>query len=169
MSRLRKRRAMSEEDVDIDMVPVMNMFLVLIPFLLMSASFLHLKAINTSVPVQAETTPVVQEKKQDIKVTVVVELQEEGIKISALADDLEPAELRRLSADIKKTQEQKYAYDQLVGHLEQIKSRYPASDTILVIPVESVLYDAIIETMDAARFSRNQYLFPNVVLTGKVG
>ena len=47
-----KRREM--EDVEPNMVPIMNMFLVLIPFLLMSASFYHIKAVNTSIPVLAE-------------------------------------------------------------------------------------------------------------------
>ena len=43
MSRLTRRKAKTEEEVEVNMVPIMNMFLVLIPFLLMSASFLAFK------------------------------------------------------------------------------------------------------------------------------
>ncbi|WP_291317242.1 biopolymer transporter ExbD [Desulfuromonas sp.] len=157
-----------EQDVDIDMVPVMNMFLVLIPFLLMSASFLHLKAINTSVPVRAETVSEAA-PEQKVKVTVIVELGEGGIKMSALADELDAGTLERLDATIEKSKDQEYAFGQMVGHLEQIKSRYPASDTIIVIPEDSVRYHAIIETMDAARYSEETPLFPKVVLSERVG
>lgn len=168
MSRLRTRRIKAEDDVDIDMVPVMNMFLVLIPFLLMSASFLHLKGINTSVPVQAERVAATA-VDPETKITVVVELLESGFQVSALADSLGQDDLDRLAGKFKKSADQPYAYELLVTHLERIKQAYPASDTILVIPAETVRYDAIIDTMDAARYSQEQPLFPNVVLTAKVG
>jgi biopolymer transport protein ExbD len=44
-----KRKEM--EDGEPNLVPIMNMFLVIIPFLLMSASFYQIKAVNTSIPV----------------------------------------------------------------------------------------------------------------------
>ena len=76
MSGLRRRKPRVEADVDVDMVPIMNMFLVLVPFLLMSASFLHIKAINTSVPVLGVAS---NENPVDPKIEaiVVVELQKE--------------------------------------------------------------------------------------------
>ena len=55
MSKLIRIRNRMEDDNEVNMVPIMNMFLVLIPFLLMSASFLHLKAINTSIPILGNT------------------------------------------------------------------------------------------------------------------
>ena len=64
MAWLGRRRRAQEEDPDIDILPVMNMFMVLIPFLLMSASFFHIQAINTSVPVHADTPAKVQAQKK---------------------------------------------------------------------------------------------------------
>ncbi len=168
MSRLKRSRSKAEPDVDIDMVPVMNMFLVLIPFLLMSASFLHLKAVNTSVPVRAETLSEAPAEK-DPKITVIVRLQETGIRVSALSDALDEAQLKLLAATIGKDGGDVYPFERMIAHLKEIKNRYPSSDTMIVIPEQSVLYETIIETMDAARTSKNHPLFPNVVLSGQVG
>jgi hypothetical protein len=56
----------------------------------------------------------------------------------------------------------------MVARLEGIKSLYPSSDTLILMPSETVLYDTIIQTMDAARNSGETPLFPNVVLSAKV-
>ena len=68
-----RRRTSGDISVEIDMVPIMNMFLVLIPFLLMSANFLPLNVINTSVPVKS-SSPVDDtiSKKSEIRITAVV-------------------------------------------------------------------------------------------------
>lgn len=163
----RGRRA-AEEDTEINMVPIMNMFLVLIPFLLMSASFLHLKAINTSVPVQAERD-LASAEKPEVKITVVVEIQEHGLKLSALSDLLADGELRQLEGSLPLGPDGAYPYGELAARLASIKSRYPSSDTLLVIPENAILYDTIIQTMDAGRRAGEEPLFPNVVLTAKVG
>lgn len=156
------------------MVPIMNMFLVLIPFLLMSASFFHLKAINTSVPVLSAPSDedAVDEKEKtvsDIKLTVVVELQEKGIHLSALSDKAGVQVLDAIEEDIPKKGSDAYPLDRLLISLEKIKKQYPKSDTLLIIPQETVVYETIIQTMDIARYSNESPLFPKVVLSGKVG
>ncbi len=172
MSRLTaRRRSKDEQDTELDMVPIMNMFLVLIPFLLMSATFLHLKAINTSVPVQAERTADATTEPK-VEVTLVVEIRDGGFHISALSDALGATELSTLSAKIPRDDEGMYSFAQMADHLATVKDRYPASSTMLVIPEPAVLYGTIIQTMDAARTTDTedpQPLFPNVVLSGKVG
>jgi biopolymer transport protein ExbD len=162
------RRRGAEEDTDINMVPIMNMFLVLIPFLLMSASFLHLKAINTSVPVQAER-PTDPAENSDVKVTVVVQIQEGALRLSGLSDLLADEELRKLECTLRKAPDGGYPFAELATRLTQIKRAFPTSDTLLVIPDNAVIYETIIETMDVGRRSGEEALFPNVVLTGKVG
>jgi len=164
----KRRRQGEEEDTDINMVPIMNMFLVLIPFLLMSASFLHLKAINTSVPVQAERT-VDAAENPEVKVTVVVQIQEDGLRLSGLSDLLADGELRKLECSLRKGPDGAYPFEELTTRLAEIKRAFPTSDTLLVIPDNAVIYETIIETMDVGRRMGEDPLFPNVVLTGKVG
>ena len=68
-----------------------------------------------------------------------------------------------------KEDKQEYPLNKLVAELNKMKARYPASDTLIIIPDGSVIYDTIIQAMDVARYYRNDSLFPNVVLSGKVG
>ena len=153
-------------DTEINLVPIMNLFMVLIPFLMMSAAFYHLKAINTSVPVQADRSAA--KGKRDAKVTVVVELQAKGIRLSGISESLGESELRRLECVLDKTPDGVYPFPLLTERLLAIKREYASSDTILVIPEGTTIYDTIIRTMDAARRTDEGLLFPNVVLSGKV-
>jgi len=171
------RRNQGDLDVEIDMVPVMNMFLVLIPFLLMSSNFLHLKAINTSVPVKAATSIVVDKKVSDIEITAIVEIKSKSIKLSASAEKLSEAELKKFDvtfatskagSDEKTNGGTPYPLADLSLVLQEIKAKYPKSNTVILIPGESILYDTIVKTMDAARRLNDEMLFPNVVLSGAV-
>jgi len=169
MSGLRKRKPRAEVDVEVDMVPIMNMFLVLVPFLLMSASFLHIKAINTSVPVLGLAST---EKPVDpnLKAIVVVELKKAAISLSLNADALKPEEAAEWSREFPKNGEDPFPFHMLADHLEGIKTAYPASDTLIIVPNGDVLYDIIIKTMDVARYRQTETkLFPNVVISGKIG
>lgn len=166
-NRLSSRKRVCEE-IDLDMVPIMNMFLVLIPFLLMSASFFHLRAINTSVPVLAQSSSVLEEKS-DIKLTVIVELGDKGIHLSAISDEVDPSIIEGLDERIAADDSNEYPLNALTASLKKIKALYPASDTMIIIPEDTVIYDTIIRTMDVARYSDESGLFPNVVLSGKVG
>jgi len=164
-SRSRRR---TNDDVDLDMVPIMNMFLVLIPFLLMSASFFHLRAINTSVPVLGDTKAV-EGRASDIRLTVIVELEEKGVHLSVMSAEVEQGVADAMERYIQKTDEYKYPLDDLSSNLKAIKAQYPLSDTLIIIPDPSVIYETIIQAMDVARYSDDSKLFPNVVLSGKVG
>jgi len=168
----KRKRIIPEEDTEIEMVPIMNMFLVLIPFLLMSASFFHIKAVNTSVPVLASSQGAVADtektKKADIKVTVIIELKEKYINISAMSDELQYNDLTKLGTKLSFKDEYNYPLEKLTDHLKYIKQKYPKSDTIILIPSENVQYGTIIQTMDIARSQESIELFPNVVLSAKV-
>jgi biopolymer transport protein ExbD len=168
MSILRKKRSKSPEETDLDVVPVMNMFLVLIPFLLMFASFFHLKVINTSVPVLSETMDEAKIKKSEIKLTVVVEIKSTKICVSAISDEIKEDALKNLESTIDRKEENE-SMALLEVSLKKIKADYPASDTVIIIPEDDVIYDTIIQTMDVARYSNENPLFPKVVLSGKVG
>jgi len=171
------RGSQGDLDVEIDMVPVMNMFLVLIPFLLMSSNFLHLKAINTSVPVKSAISIIEEKKVSDIEITAIVEIKAESIKLSATAEDLSEEKLKQLDVTFSKTKitqkdgsedNAQYPLAKLSQALQEIKAKYPKSNTVILIPGENVLYDTIVKTMDAARRLNDEKLFPNVVLSGAI-
>ena len=85
----------------------MNMFMVLIPFLLMSASFFHIQAINTSVPVHADTPAKEQAQKEKPKITVVFEIKQDELRLSALTDTPNDLALSDMEAVIPRSEEVK--------------------------------------------------------------
>ena len=169
MARLGRIRKQSEEDTELNMVPIMNMFMVLIPFLLMSAAFYQIKAVNTSIPVHSNSPTQDATVNKDIKITVVLELKAEEVRISALSDQAAPKELAELETSLKRSPGGDISVVVLAEFLSKIKTRYPASDTLLLIPDENVLYREIIQAMDCARSHESGALFPNVVLSGSLG
>lgn len=168
MTAFGKRRLRSEEDPELNMIPIMNIFLVIIPFLLTSVSFFHIKAISTSVPVLADSSPSMQ-KQPEIKLTVIVEMQPQAMRLSAIADELSAEVLNDYDQRIKLEAAGVYPLRELTEYLQLLKAIYPASDTIILIPDNTVMYDSIIQAMDAARNFNDSPLFPNVVLSGSLG
>ncbi|HWR68062.1 MAG TPA: biopolymer transporter ExbD [Desulfomonilia bacterium] len=165
---LKASRKRMEEDPDLDLVPIMNMFLVMIPFLLISASFFHLKAINTSVPVLSNDGGADYAENQ-VKVTLILQLEEKGFHVSAMSDNADEDTLNRLESFIPLDAQASYPMERLSLFLQDVKTRFPKSDTVIIIPEETILYETIIKTMDVARYSNDTQLFPNVVISGKVG
>lgn len=165
-SRVRRR---IEEHPELNMVPIMNMFMVLIPFLLMSASFYHIKAINTSVPVHADTAAQSPGDKGPVKITVVLELKPDHIRISALSDTVDEKSLSDVETTLSRPSGGDISIAELADYLQKLKTRYPASDTMILIPDDSVSYREIIQAMDCARKYDTEALFPNVVLSGSLG
>lgn len=168
MSIIAKGRRTSDDDTELNMIPIMNIFLVIIPFLLTSVSFFHIKAISTSVPVMADSTHA-SVKPEKIKLTVIVEMRQADMRLSATAEDLDPQELEHFEQLIKIQSAGMYPLMELNEYLLSIKSTYPASDTLILIPDETVIYESIIQAMDAARNFNDRPLFPNVVLSGSLG
>jgi biopolymer transport protein ExbD len=170
MSIFSKRRRNSDDDTELNMIPIMNIFLVIIPFLLTSISFYHIKAISTSVPAMADSSQQLM-KSEKIKLTVIVELRQSDMRLSATSEEIDPQALEKFEELISLSQKGVYPLNKLNEYLQSIKLRHPASDTLILIPDEAVKYESIIQAMDAARKfnSTSTSLFPNVVLSGSLG
>ena len=70
---------------------------------------------------------------------------------------------------LKRSPDGSYPLGQLNQYLQTLKGIYPASDTLLLVPDNTVIYESIIQAMDAARSVDDNPLFPNVVLSGSLG
>ena len=58
---------------------------------------------------------------------------------------------------------------ELAEHLKSLKTQYPDSDTMILIPDDTISYREIITIMDCARTYEAKSLFPKVVLSGTLG
>lgn len=159
------------QDENVNLVPIMNLFVVLIPFLLMSAAFFNISVINASVPaLQKERTDLA---KSDVAVTMMVRMQPETFTITASSDVLPRSELDLLRAEIPRDREGK-GLKEFSDHLLACKQRYPKSETMLLVPDASIEYQEVIAAMDSGRWVEEEQegtkvrydLFPNVVISG---
>ena len=168
------RYQVAKEEVEVNLIPVMNLFVTLIPFLLLAAAFLHVGVIATSLPSQTDEVSDIAADKLSVTVNLLVE--EDKIEVSASNAVLEEEVLAQLAFTIPK---EKDGYDlELLGKaLHEIKLRYKNSDTVVVLPTDDIPYQDIIRILDASRemvFNKGTKdelkvaLFPVVVLSRKV-
>ncbi|MEE2788252.1 MAG: biopolymer transporter ExbD [Myxococcota bacterium] len=141
----RKKKAQDEE---LNLIPIMNLMVTLIPFLLLGAAFYHLGTIPASLPQQAAAAS--GEKPKDIKVTLTMEVKLDTIRVSGTAvglDDASAEGLKKTFANRGAPQDLKALQD----HLVSIKSQYPKSDTVVVIPEETIRYEMLVTVLDTIR------------------
>lgn len=159
------------QDDSLNLIPIMNLFVALIPFLLISAAFFNVSVINASVPA-------LQKDRSDLastedSVTLMVQVLPTGYRISASSKTLDRASLDALRTEIPR-QGEKPDLERFARHLAACKELYPKTDTMILVADPSILYQELIETMDAARSRKTSEegkevvleLFPNVVVAG---
>jgi biopolymer transport protein ExbD len=142
-------REARNEPKELDLVPIMNLMVVLIPFLMLGAAFYHVAVIPASLPAKVD---VVSAPPADtIKVTAQLELDANGhIHLSASAATLDPETLARFAAELPPTPAGA-DLPQLVRRLQALKAQYPKSDTLLVLPEGDLSYQQLVAALDAAR------------------
>ncbi len=164
----RRKRANA---ADIDLTPVMNLFVVLIPFLLLSAAFFHVGVIPTSLPTQQQGSSDVSQQLDTV--TIQVEVTPDALHVSATNPGLSEKVLEELGAKFVRSEDGAFAEDDMSALLTAIKRRYPASDTVIVLPAPGVVYRDVVRVLDVAReYEREDGekvpLFPVVVMSRKV-
>ena len=171
--RLFSRFQNAREVADVNLIPVMNLFVTLIPFLLLAAAFYHVSVIPTSLP--SQTDGVSDTAADDVSVTVNLLVEKQRIRLTASSATLDEDALSELTLEIKKKGDS-FDLDLLTSALVEIKKRYKKSDTVIVLPADDVPYKDIVQILDTSRERRikgkdsekSEPLFPVVVLSRKV-
>ncbi len=141
----RYRRA--KEQIGLDLIPVMNLLVVLIPFLLMGASFFHIGIIPVSLPshVSADPPP---EPPEEITLNLVI--KEEQLELTASSTEVDEARLEQLARS--------FAYEpgnlrleRVTAYLKELKADFPTSDTMIVLPHPELDYETLVQILDSTR------------------
>jgi len=169
----RKHRYVFDLD-PINMTPMMNLMVVLIPLLLTSAEFVRLGIIELNLPpaVSATGTGAADEAQSNArKLDLAVTITDRGFFISSsmavLANEGEPT-LPVLNGV--------HDYSGLSRKLWEIKQQakdlYPDLEQIIILAEPEIDYQAVVSTMDAARSieveGKTEILFPEVFLSATV-
>ena len=153
---------------DLDLVPIMNLVTILIPFLLIGAQFMRIAVIDTAIPSPAAATTGVPE--DGLRLTVAITA--DGYRVTgrdellAGGSDISCGNAGCADAD---------AYDRvaLTRLLRTLKERWPDEQYVVIVPSSETTYEVLVGTMDAAREDREgslgsarTTLFPAVVIAG---
>jgi biopolymer transport protein ExbD len=173
------------EEQGLDLVPIMNLVTILIPFLLMSAQFVTLAVIDSSLPaIVSEPQQVEQEEEEEEKLELSILVTGEGYTISGSGTGLVLDEEDEASETSKKVAclelncptPDSYDYVGLTKRVVMLKDRFEEEENVILVPESTTRYEVIVRTMDAVRDdpedkdedSKARVLYPNVVIAGGV-
>ncbi len=164
---------------NLDLVPIMNMVTILIPFLLLSAQFVELAVIDTTLPAIGDPTPTNEPPDPD-KLNLSIMVTSNGFTITGADlvlpkdDEINGPKVACLEAGCRTPES--YDYRALTTKLAKVKDRWENEENVILVPDATVPFEVLIHLMDACRDDRedkdadgkSRLLFPNVVLAGGV-
>ncbi len=140
---------------ELQMTPIMNVFLILVPFLLLTASFIKIAVLEMTLPSlsqspSASTTAATEEKKP--LVLNMLAVRPNGFELKSPT----------LTFPFIEKKGEHYDFEQLQSSLRQIKDKFPDSEDMVIQPEDTIKYDDVIKVMDHCRDSG----FPNISISG---
>ena len=127
----------SSEPVELDITTFLNLMVVLIPFLLVTAVFSKITIQELNAPAQAAGGPTPDKPV----VTIEVMVRKDAIQIG---------DGRRINTTIPK-KDDKYDLDKLSHELYGLKKRHPKKEDVTVLLEPDIEYKTMIAVMDAVK------------------
>ena len=158
-----------KEDIPpLNITPIMNLIIILIPALLLSAAFVQIAVINVSAPQigsgVAEEKPEDDEKKLNLTVAVT----DKGFTVAGTGAVLGGEGAEEAGPTIPKKGDGEYDFEALANKLAEIKDAFPDETKMVLNAEPDIKYKVVILTMDATRELEGRMLFPDVVLSAGI-
>ncbi len=144
---------------DLELRPLMNVFIVLIPMLLMSAVFMEIRVIEMSPPPAAGTAA-----SQSASVPLELSLRVRGDSYVVTGNGISPMTFARPSAPGKNGELDAATAESLTRALSGLAAAYPANHEIRIVAESRTRYQEIVSLMDLARAAG----LPEAALVGSV-
>ena len=132
--RVRRRKYVSTE---LDITAFLNLMVILIPFLLITAVFSRVTVLDLYLPPEAKSTNSVQKKFQ-----LEVVIRKNGIYVNEAAS--------RLRKKIKLTKSG-FDYTELEKQLIKLKEQFPDKRDAAILAESDIEYDILVQVMDHVR------------------
>ncbi len=148
------QRHAADIETELNITPVMNLFVILIPFLLLSAVFVQVAVIPNSIP-NLQTVPTKQMKKQKEKsLELKIVMNDEGYTIIGRGGILDlGASKKKGGATIPKVNGEfdTQTLNRVLFRIRKAHPSLPIDEPVILYPKGNVKYEEIVATMDAAR------------------
>jgi biopolymer transport protein ExbD len=176
----RSKRKTSTREVltaDVDLTPIMCLFIILVPLLLLSAVFERLSALQVHLP-EASTIEETEELEEEPSGLVELRLliEEDGLGLEGTLSHDPAGKEKEVYEDFRydfPIQGDLYELEKLQQTLLELKKQYPRHDEIVFLVDDKVSYDVIVQAMDTCRLEyyaeegkkRSRPLFPDIALS----
>lgn len=134
----RGRRERHKEQEELNITAFMNLMVILVPFLLITAVFSRLAVLELNLPSSDSTLAEEQEPEFQLEVTIRDSLIEVG--------DRNVGTLSR----IDNTQDG-YDFEELSGYLQRVKQQFPDEANATILLEQDIPYDVLVQVMDTVR------------------
>lgn len=156
MSRTRRRKFRNKEAPDLNITAFMNLMVILVPFLLITAVFSHLTVLELNLPSSGAASKNIKPKFE--------------LKIIIRNNRIDLADNRGGLIKRIKNNKKGYNFAFLAKTLKQIKSRFPDKTNATILSSPNVKYETLVSVMDTVRMYRttedgvpiNAELFPDI-------
>ena len=159
MIRSRKGGRRNVETAELNITAFMNLMVILVPFLLITAVFSRLAVLELNLP--GSSTEPVDPQEQTFQLEIIVR-----------QDKIEVGDRNQGLLGIYPNGEEGYDYAALAEKLLQLKERYPTKTDAAILLEQDIAYDTIVQVMDTVRISQEidelegridkRDLFPNI-------
>jgi biopolymer transport protein ExbD len=152
-----QRRSKPSYILDLNLAPLLSLFVALIPMLLLTAMFQQVGIVNLFLPTLEEALlqDTAADPSLDFTLAVAVTLSE----ISLLKDQ---------EVLVSVNTEDTLELDKLVAELTTLKDKYPDKRDAILLLDGDILYSTIIDIMDAVRIKGDKELFPDISLADRI-
>ena len=156
--RRQRGRRQNQETAELNITAFMNLMVILVPFLLITAVFSRLAILELNLP--GSSTEPVEPQEQTFQLEVIVR-----------KDKIEIGDRNQgLLGVYPNTDAGEYDYDALSDKLSQLKKRYPAKTDASILLESDIEYDTLVQVMDRVRVEelidddsvQRQDLFPDI-------
>lgn len=152
-----QKRKGKEYFIELNLAPLLSLFVALIPMLLLTAIFQSVGIVNLYLPTEEESLSQIGEEDADSDFTLAVTLS--PTEISLRKDD---------QILFKERSAGEHDLSRLGDELANIKKEYPEKKDIILLLDGSILYQMIIRVMDIVRERDGEELFPEISLADRV-
>ncbi len=137
--RFRRFKRRVNKDAELSITAFMNLMVILVPFLLITAVFSKISILELDLPSRSE---VVKQNKKALQLEVVV--RENSLRVQ----DRNRGVLKTI-----KNKNSEYDVESLNDYLQAIKTKYQDINTATILLEPDITYDVLVQVMDSVRLA----------------
>jgi len=141
MSRISKLRRPVRGEEELNITAFLNLMVILVPFLLISAVFANVTILELNLPPALDKSKPKQDKPKKIRNFELIIRQDEIIVADTIGGELKTFKKKDGEYDMKGVQ----------NLLIKVKGMYPKKQNITILLEPNIPYDALVQAMDTAR------------------